>query len=408
MKRPLLSPLPHPLRPANNLTSKAKRAVAALACACVFVSVSCGGDETAGDKQKVAVRSVALDSSEEMLRVGETVTLRATVLPEEATDKSVEWSSSAPGTATVENGTVRAVAEGRCTITVTTADGGKSAECTVTVTAAEIPVSGVTLSPETASIAAGESLKLTADVLPADATNRELMWTSGNGAVASVEDDGTVRGVAEGSTTVTATTVEGGFEAVCTVKVTPAPVTHPVFGEISFRTGGTKTVADQTWSDVVMGSRCKKNDFYGGSWSGPDNYEFIADCRQSPGYGDLFSWEAVDRYKHDLCPGDWRVPSKEDFIALDLALGGTGERDQNNPALYNKYITVWGAELGGHALNGQLLWQGMFGNYWSQSTYATEQYGQGRGHALVVDSGGWVNVFPDFFKYHGFMLRCVK
>jgi uncharacterized protein (TIGR02145 family) len=164
-----------------------------------------------------------------------------------------------------------------------------------------------------------------------------------------------------------------------------------------------------------MASLCKKDDFYGGSWRGPDNFEFAADCRQSPGCGDLFSWEAVDQYKDALCPGDWRVPTREDFVALDLALGGTGERDQENNALYNKYISVWGAELGGHALNSQLMYPGMFGNYWSQSIYSSEEYGDARGYALVVDAvdalaggNGWIHVFPDFLNYHGFNVRCVK
>ncbi len=353
------------------------------------------------------VQSVTLDKSAVMLPAGETLALEPTVHPADATDKTVTWSSDKPGIATVENGTVMAVAEGECIVTVTTVDGEKTAECVVTVIKATIPVTDVTLSPATASVAEGKSLKLTAGVIPADATNKEVTWTSGDTAIVSVGSDGTITGVAQGHTTVTVTTVEGGFEDVCTVEVTPAPVEHPIFGEISFRTDNTTTIESQTWSDVVMATRCKKNDFYGGSWNGLDDYDFPVDCRQNPGYGDLFSWEAVNQYKDDLCPGDWRVPAMED-VALDLAMGGTGERDQNNPPLYNKYITDWGAELGGHALNSQLWYQGMFGNYWSQSTFSTEQHGDSRGYALVVDDGGWIHVFPDFFKYHGYNVRCVK
>ena len=77
--------------------------------------------------------SVTLDQTEATIHVQETVTLTATVLPENATDKSVTWSSSDEAIATVAEGVVTAVAEGTATITVTTTDGGLTATCAVTV-----------------------------------------------------------------------------------------------------------------------------------------------------------------------------------------------------------------------------------------------------------------------------------
>jgi len=85
----------------------------------------------------VAVNSVTLAPTSATLTLGETetVTLIPTVLPAEATDKSVTWSSSDEAVATVTDGVVTAVAAGTATITVTTTDGAKTATCAVTVAA---------------------------------------------------------------------------------------------------------------------------------------------------------------------------------------------------------------------------------------------------------------------------------
>ena len=82
----------------------------------------------------VPVTGVELDITEIGLVVGETAVLTATVLPENATDKAVTWSSSDPEIASVdENGTIEALAKGDAVITVTTTEGGKTSECAVTV-----------------------------------------------------------------------------------------------------------------------------------------------------------------------------------------------------------------------------------------------------------------------------------
>ncbi|MCQ2115761.1 MAG: Ig-like domain-containing protein, partial [Bacteroidales bacterium] len=87
----------------------------------------------------VAVTSVSLNQTTASLGVGDTLTLEATVNPDNATNKAVTWSSNNSAVASVANGVVTAVAAGNATITVTTVDGGKTANCVVTVTA---PVSG--------------------------------------------------------------------------------------------------------------------------------------------------------------------------------------------------------------------------------------------------------------------------
>ena len=86
-----------------------------------------------------------------------------------------------------------------------------------------VPVTGVTLDKTTAELTVGETATLTATVVPEDATNQKVTWTSSDTSVATVDENGVVTAVANGTTTITATTEDGGFTASCTVTVTEPP-----------------------------------------------------------------------------------------------------------------------------------------------------------------------------------------
>ena len=98
---------------------------AIMAAATVFLAAGCDEDET------VAATGVTLSETELSLTVGESATLTATVTPDNATDKSVTWTSSDPAVATVEGGEVTAVAEGGATITAACGEVSASVSCTV-------------------------------------------------------------------------------------------------------------------------------------------------------------------------------------------------------------------------------------------------------------------------------------
>lgn len=107
--------------------------VAGLVAAVMLISATaCDPDEP------IAATGIVLDQTELSLTVGESVTLTATVTPDNATDKSVTWTSSDPAVATVEGGEVTAIAEGGATITA--ACGEVSASVSCTVSAAQQPV----------------------------------------------------------------------------------------------------------------------------------------------------------------------------------------------------------------------------------------------------------------------------
>ena len=88
-----------------------------------------------------------------------------------------------------------------------------------------VAVTGVSVSPKTATIEARKTVKLSAAVTPEDATNTAVTWSSSNTAAATVDSSGNVKGVAAGTAVITATTADGGFTDTATVTVTPSTST---------------------------------------------------------------------------------------------------------------------------------------------------------------------------------------
>ncbi|MGI5098436.1 SUMF1/EgtB/PvdO family nonheme iron enzyme [Treponema vincentii] len=261
----------------------------------------------------IAVSGVTLDKATVTLVEQETVTLKATVKPANATNKAVTWSSNKPDVAAVDkDGKVTAHKAGEAVITVKSEDGAKTASCTVRVTAKASPiptyavtfsvdgtggtlkakaegiaetetspitieqgktvtftakpadgyevekwtvngttvannvsttyshkvttavmvkvsfkalpppavaVTGVTLDKPTVSLVAGTSTTLTATVLPANATNKTVTWSSDKPAIASVDKNGTVTAHKAGEAVITVKSEDGAKTASCTVTV---------------------------------------------------------------------------------------------------------------------------------------------------------------------------------------------
>ena len=90
------------------------------------------------------------------------------------------------------------------------------------VSASIIPVTGVTISPTSASVAVGATNNLTATVAPVDATTKTVIWSTSNSSVATVSAVGVVTGVSVGTATITATTQDQSKTAICEVTVTAA------------------------------------------------------------------------------------------------------------------------------------------------------------------------------------------
>lgn len=169
-------------------------------------------------EQNVAVERVTLDKQTASLTVGGSLTLKATVLPADATDKTVKWTSS-NASATVSGGTVKAVSAGSAEITATA--GEKSATCKITIAEATVAVQSVSFTETSGSLEIGKSLTLVPVITPSNATDKTVTWKSSKPTVASVEG-GLVKALTAGSTDITATA--GGKTATYALTVSEVTV----------------------------------------------------------------------------------------------------------------------------------------------------------------------------------------
>jgi uncharacterized protein (TIGR02145 family) len=132
---------------------------------------------------------------------------------------------------------------------------------------------------------------------------------------------------------------------------------------------------------------------------------YAVDLRENTGYGDMYSFELVNQHKAQLCPAPWSVPTKDDFVELDKALGGTGENGQTNSTLFNAYRDTWGAELSGICVgsSGNIAANGLTGYYWTQTAIDGDF-----GYIISINSGIINPKAETINKGNGFTVRCLK
>jgi hypothetical protein len=188
------------------------------------------------------------------------------------------------------------------------------------------------------------------------------------------------------------------------VNFASGPVNHAVNvtqAARQFYAASTQTwvVGNQTWSDAILLPECDKEEF---GAVGPQCRSFT-----HPTTGEIwfyYNGAFVLQNTTALCPEPWHVATSEDFINLDIALGGTGENRADVPIewINAQYITVWGGTWGGLIFTTDPLGIGDGGFYWS-STFDGANI-----HGLSYSSLG--NVNPDIFDTGGFglQIRCVK
>ena len=175
------------------------------------------------------VAGVELDITSSPLQVGSTITLTASVSPITANNKNVSWSiktGSSYVSITSQTSTscvIKGLTDGQATIVATTEDGGYVAECILNVTSKAISVTGISVEPETATVAVDGSTVLHASILPEVASNKNVSWLIVSGTeYVSIEPNGlscTVKGLTPGEATVSVTSQEGNFTKECDITV---------------------------------------------------------------------------------------------------------------------------------------------------------------------------------------------
>ena len=211
---------------------------------------TCGYSENGTIDKLVAVSSITIDGEQTLtLKVNEVATLVATVLPDNATDKTIEWTSSDNEVVEVARGRLLAHKAGDAVITATAKDG-QGAKATVTVKviveAESVEVSGAK------HVAINGTVTLAATVAPENATDKTVTWTTDNDKIATVDKNGVLTGVAEGKVVVTATTANGKTAniSVYVTKVAIDGTQDEVYNTVdAFATNGEDIV---TVKDVVL------------------------------------------------------------------------------------------------------------------------------------------------------------
>ena len=180
----------------------------------------------------VPVSTVNIKPDKLSMALGTITHLKAVFEPSDATIQEVTWSSTDTNIAEVDkDGNVTAKGNGSATINIITTNGNKTATCAVTVT---IPVTGVTLTPETAELKVGETKNLIITVAPETATNKKYTCTSDKESVATVDNTGLITAKSVGTAKIIVTTEDGNKTATCTVTVTkPTAVDDAALATIS-------------------------------------------------------------------------------------------------------------------------------------------------------------------------------
>lgn len=193
---------------------------------------------------KVVPTSVSFQKSSMKIDYGKTYTLKATVLPSNASDKSLKWTSSNPEIVSVTSeGKIKGLKAGKsATITVTTVSGKKTASIKITVS--PVAVTGVKLNKTAIVMSVNNSTTLKATISPSNASNKAVSWKSSNTSVLKVNSSGKVTAVGKGSAVITCTTKDGGFVAICVVEVKTVKVLGVELNKYSatLNKGGTLTL----------------------------------------------------------------------------------------------------------------------------------------------------------------------
>lgn len=187
----------------------------------------------------ISVTSVELSSSQLEEEIGTIVEISANVLPSNATNKTLIWSSDDEDVATIapignSNISITFVGEGTCTITVETVDGGYTDTCDITSNAVPVSVTSISVSPDVFEGNINDTIQLTETVLPSNATNKIVAWYSSNENIATVSSSGLVTLIAIGTCNIIVETIDGGFTDICSIICSAVSVTSVSLNYITF------------------------------------------------------------------------------------------------------------------------------------------------------------------------------
>ncbi len=215
---------------------------------CAFLlSMSCSEKEVDSEQNgHVDVSDIIMEKSSVSVVRGSTLQLEIIVLPDNAVYDKVDWTTSDAEVATVnEDGVVTGVNIG--TVVVRASVGSVYGECAVEVL--PVDVQTITVDPEQVEIQEGGTAQLKVSILPEDADYEEVVWTSADPDIASVDENGLVTGVSPGNTEITVSA--GSISDNCIVTVTGTPVSSIELSEteLSLNAGETRQLTAEVFPE---------------------------------------------------------------------------------------------------------------------------------------------------------------
>ncbi|MCP9612950.1 PL29 family lyase N-terminal domain-containing protein [Coprobacter tertius] len=382
----------------------------------------------------IAVTSVTLDPPTTIVKVGKTETMTATVTPANATNKKIIWTSSDAAVATVAEGVVTGVKAGTATITATTEDGNFTATCAVTVE--NIAVESISLT--NTAIFLNEKKNIAYTISPTDATVKTLIWSSSDPTIATVNTStGEIEGKNAGDVTITATwTEDSRIKGTCTVMVTEktgivwatgnlvadgangAKIGSPADGGLYFQFGsliGWSGSANEDGTGIggnLALSVVVKPIGYAGStdWGNTDKI-WQSKTATVPftiaGSGSAEEIAGVGDPCRYYLKGNWRLPTKEDFVELFKEKGypnkGPWKWNATTKSIYNEDGLTFPASGNRNYVSGGLGTIGISGRYWS----ATPLTSINNSSSLFFSNTN-VNTSVSFERLNGLPIRCVQ
>ena len=347
----------------------------------------------------IDVNRLVLNRSTLTLPVGSTERLVATAFGT-ISNNNARWTSDDEAVATVDaNGVVTGVSVGTAVITVITACGNYSVICEVTVV--PIQVTGITLENCISKLHVGETELLIATIIPTNATNQEVAWSSSNPAVATVSNNGEVLAIAVGTTTITATAVENGRTATCVVTVYYIPHYGVVINGIRWTTRNVSSPGTFAPTPESSGMFFQWNRRTGWSATNPgvgihvDGWETMLEGGTA--------WYAVN----DPCPVGWRIPTADEMNSLNAA-GSTWVTNRNgtgvNGRLFGTYPNQIFLPAAGwrHFNHGSLAVVNVFGYYWTSTAHGTASARD----LQFNNAGSWAG--GNWNRLNGHSIRCVE
>lgn len=169
-------------------------------------------------------KKIVLNVTKKTMKVGQTTTLKVKKVSPSNASKRVKYSTSKKSVATVDSkGKIKAKAAGTATITVTSKSNSKvKATCKVTV---KQPVKKIQISKNVLAVQKGKTVNIKATVKPKNASNKKLKYKTSNKKIATVNSKGKVKGIKNGTVTITVTAADGSKKkATCKVGVYTAKI----------------------------------------------------------------------------------------------------------------------------------------------------------------------------------------